>query len=327
MFAINLNDFAGIDASTLSTTETKKAQSKIFEISKKALPEGVKNYTATVRFLPNFKLGSSAPIESVIHKQFSYYLATPNNKNNQDGEFMYYISPYTFGKTCEVYKIKERFEKSNNPVNKQIGEKLGSARKVDYFAPVLIVSDAVNPENNGKIMIYKFGQKVYNTLKAKCNPTEQQIEQGASPLVFWDLKDGRNFLITGTLTTITTPAGTSLTFVDCQSSSFADSSTPVSYELKTAAKKNIFSDAEMMKKFQADLETAPNLEMFAESTISNDNAKLSRILSAITGEKINIGNAVETVAETEKVVAPKTEKVTKTDDDEYSVDDMENMPF
>lgn len=59
-------------------------------------------------------------------------------------------------------------------------------RKLNYFANVLIIKDPKNPANEGKVMIYKFGQKVFEKLMAVMNPPEEFGEDPRDPFGFFD---------------------------------------------------------------------------------------------------------------------------------------------
>lgn len=59
-------------------------------------------------------------------------------------------------------------------------------RKLRYFANVLIIKDPKNPENEGKVKIYAFGQKIFEKLMAVINPPEEFGEEPRDPFSFFD---------------------------------------------------------------------------------------------------------------------------------------------
>ena len=62
-------------------------------------------------------------------------------------------------------------------------------RKLTYIANVYVVKDPANPQNEGKVMLYKFGKKIFDKLTAAMQP-EFEDEEAIDPFDFWG---GANF--------------------------------------------------------------------------------------------------------------------------------------
>ena len=62
-------------------------------------------------------------------------------------------------------------------------------RKLTYVANVYIVKDPANPSNEGKVMLYKFGKKIFDKITAAMQP-ELEDEEAIDPFDFWQ---GANF--------------------------------------------------------------------------------------------------------------------------------------
>lgn len=62
-------------------------------------------------------------------------------------------------------------------------------RKLNYYANVLIISDPANPENEGKVKLFRFGQKIFEKLQAAMKP-EFEDDPKFNPFDFWE---GANF--------------------------------------------------------------------------------------------------------------------------------------
>jgi hypothetical protein len=62
-------------------------------------------------------------------------------------------------------------------------------RKLTYIANVYVVKDPANPQNEGKVMLYKFGKKIFDKLTAAMQP-EFEDEEAIDPFDFWQ---GANF--------------------------------------------------------------------------------------------------------------------------------------
>jgi len=62
-------------------------------------------------------------------------------------------------------------------------------RKLTYMANIYVVKDPANPENEGKVFLYKFGKKIFDKLTAAMQP-EFEDEEAIDPFDFWG---GANF--------------------------------------------------------------------------------------------------------------------------------------
>jgi len=73
--------------------------------------------------------------------------------------------------------------------NKDIARK--QKRRLTYMANVYVVSDPVNPQNEGQVRLYKFGKKIWDKVNDKMNP-EFADETPVNPFDLWE---GANFKI------------------------------------------------------------------------------------------------------------------------------------
>ena len=64
-------------------------------------------------------------------------------------------------------------------------------RKLTYIANIYVVSDPSNPQNEGKVFLYKFGTKIFEKIQQVMKP-EFQDEEAINPFDFWK---GANFRI------------------------------------------------------------------------------------------------------------------------------------
>ena len=62
-------------------------------------------------------------------------------------------------------------------------------RKLTYIANIYVVKDPANPENEGRVMLYKFGKKIFDKLTTAMQP-EFEDEEAIDPFDFWQ---GANF--------------------------------------------------------------------------------------------------------------------------------------
>ena len=62
-------------------------------------------------------------------------------------------------------------------------------RKLTYTANIYVVKDPANPENEGKVFLYKFGKKIFDKIMSAMQP-EFEDEEAINPFDFWE---GANF--------------------------------------------------------------------------------------------------------------------------------------
>lgn len=62
-------------------------------------------------------------------------------------------------------------------------------RRLNYYSNIYVVKDPANPENEGKVFLFKFGKKIFDKLNRAMNP-EFEDEQAINPFDFWE---GANF--------------------------------------------------------------------------------------------------------------------------------------
>ena len=62
-------------------------------------------------------------------------------------------------------------------------------RKLTYMSNIYVVKDPANPENEGKVFLFKYGKKIFDKLTAAMQP-EFEDEEAIDPFDFWQ---GANF--------------------------------------------------------------------------------------------------------------------------------------
>jgi hypothetical protein len=62
-------------------------------------------------------------------------------------------------------------------------------RKLSYISNIYVVKDPTNPQNEGKVFLYKFGKKIFDKITAAMQP-EFEDEEAIDPFDFWQ---GANF--------------------------------------------------------------------------------------------------------------------------------------
>ena len=83
-------------------------------------------------------------------------------------------------------KLWNASQDDNSPERKQARKQ---KRRLHFVSNILVIKDAANPENEGKVFKYKYGKKIFNKLNEKMNP-EFEDEQPMNPFDMWE---GANF--------------------------------------------------------------------------------------------------------------------------------------
>lgn len=144
------------------------------------------NGFAVIRFLPG-KTDDDIPFVKLFNHGF---------KNSQ-GKWFVENCPTTIGEDCPVCNLNGRLVDSFggwNETPKESKEIIRSRkRKLSYYSNVLIISDPKHPENEGKVFIFRYGQKIYDKIIDKIQPVIMEGETPSDPINVFDLNEGCNF--------------------------------------------------------------------------------------------------------------------------------------
>lgn len=92
----------------------------------------------------------------------------------------------SIGQNDPVGELNSRLWNSGNDDDKETARK--QKRRLHYVTNVYIVSDPSNPQNEGKVMIYKFGKKIFDKVMDLMQP-QFPDEKPVNPFDFWDGAD------------------------------------------------------------------------------------------------------------------------------------------
>ncbi len=134
------------------------------------------NGYAVIRFLPPVD-GEDVPWARVFNHGF------------QGPTGLWYIenSLTTLGKKDPVSEYNSQLWNSGIEANKEVARK--QKRRLTYISNIYIVSDSKNPQNEGKVFLYKFGKKIFDKINDVMNP-EFEDESPVNPFDLWE---GVNF--------------------------------------------------------------------------------------------------------------------------------------
>lgn len=93
----------------------------------------------------------------------------------------------TLGQNDPLSEYNSKLWNSGIEANKEIARK--QKRKMTYISNIYVVSDPSNPDNEGKVFLFKYGKKIFDKLKEAMNP-QFADEEAINPFDFWT---GANF--------------------------------------------------------------------------------------------------------------------------------------
>ena len=134
------------------------------------------NGYAVIRFLPA-PAGEELPWVRLWNHAFQ----------GPTGQWYIENSLTTINQTCPISEMNSQLWNSGVESDKEIARK--QKRKLQYYANIYVVEDAANPENNGKVMLYKFGKKIFDKLMEAMQP-EFPDDPQINPFDMWE---GANF--------------------------------------------------------------------------------------------------------------------------------------
>ena len=132
------------------------------------------NGYAVIRFLPAPE-GEDIPWVKV----FSHAFQGPGG---------WYIenSLTTLGKSDPVGDLNRELWNSGSDKDKEIARK--QKRKLSYYSNIYVVKDPVNPQNEGKVFLFKYGKKIFDKIMDAMQP-EFEDESPVNPFDLWQGAD------------------------------------------------------------------------------------------------------------------------------------------
>jgi len=93
----------------------------------------------------------------------------------------------TLGQKDPVSEYNTELWNNGTDAGKETARK--QKRKLTYISNIYVVKDPANPENEGKVFLFKYGKKIFDKLTAAMQP-EFEDEEAIDPFDFWQ---GANF--------------------------------------------------------------------------------------------------------------------------------------
>jgi len=177
------NSFSALKKSSNSSFE--KLNSKLQQMNTQGTKSGDDRYWkpdvdkagngyAVIRFLPS-PAGEDMPFVRLWDHGFQ-------------GPGGWYIekSLTTLGQDDPVSEFNTKLWNSGIEEDKETARK--QKRRLSYTANIFVVKDPSNPDNEGKVFLYKFGKKIFDKLNDSMNP-EYEDEAAINPFDFWEGAD------------------------------------------------------------------------------------------------------------------------------------------
>ena len=133
------------------------------------------NGYAVLRFLPAVE-GEDLPWAKVWNHAFQ----------GPTGQWYIENSLTTLGQNDPVSEMNSAYWNSGVESDKEIARK--QKRKLQYFANILVIKDSANPQNEGKVMLYRFGKKIFDKCMEAMQPAFED-ENPVNPFDFWEGAD------------------------------------------------------------------------------------------------------------------------------------------
>ena len=134
------------------------------------------NGYAVIRFLPAVE-GEDMPWAKVWNHAFQ----------GPSGQWYIENSLTTIGQNDPVSEMNSAYWNSGVESDKEIARK--QKRKLQYYSNIYVVSDASNPQNEGKVFLYRYGKKIFDKVMEAMQPPFPDTDP-INPFDFWE---GANF--------------------------------------------------------------------------------------------------------------------------------------
>ena len=205
------------------------------------------NGYAVIRFLPAPE-GEDMPWAKVWNHAFQ----------GPTGQWYIENSLTTVGQNDPVSEYNSKLWNSGVESDKEIARK--QKRKLQYYSNIYVVKDSANPENEGKVFLYRYGKKIFDKIMESMQPAFED-ETPVNPFDFWK---GADFKLK-----ITRVAG----FWNYDKSEFAESSTLGDFSDKEL--EAIWKEEHSLAAFTADdqFKSYEELKQRLESTLKGNYSK------------------------------------------------------
>jgi hypothetical protein len=213
----------------------------------------------------------------------------------------------TISQNDPVSELNTKFWNSGVESDKEIARK--QKRKLQYYSNIYVVKDSANPENEGKVFLYRYGKKIFDKVMETMQPAFED-ETPVNPFDFWE---GANFKL-------------KLRKVDGYwNYDKSEFETPSALAEDDAELEAIWEKQYSLSEF-----TAPtNFKSYDElqtrlNTVLSGTTKVGNVTDMQTGSAFDDSPSTTTVVDTKEEPAP-TVSVSNTEDDDDTMSYFEKL--
>ena len=213
----------------------------------------------------------------------------------------------TISQNDPVSELNTKFWNSGVESDKEIARK--QKRKLQYYSNIYVVKDSANPENEGKVFLYRYGKKIFDKVMETMQPAFED-ESPVNPFDFWE---GANFKL-------------KLRKVDGYwNYDKSEFETPSALAEDDAELEAIWGKQYSLSEF-----TAPtNFKSYDElqtrlNTVLSGTTKVGNVTDMQTGSAFDDSPSTTTVVDTKEEPAP-TVSVSNTEDDDDTMSYFEKL--
>lgn len=287
----NYNAFFSPDT---KVPEKEKSNSSLNEFKPSA--DSGKNgiYQAVVRFVPWYK----DPQSGSIKEKWISYLVDPVTEKGK-----YVDCPSSVGKPSILQDMYWKLKKSDNVLDQEKAKIF--SRKHSFASIIQVIKDDNNPENEGKLLVWRYGVKIYDKIMAELKP---MIGEKHDP---FDVFNGKAFAVV-----VTKVSG----YNNYDQTKFIDKRIPLMVPFGEGGKfRPITQNDDMAKVFEWVKEASPDLDKYNFKEWDQETYDyVNHVIQAVTGQSVNTQGYSKVQ---EKVEAQKEEPaITSTD---IKVDDIQ----
>lgn len=255
----NYNAFFNPD---VEVNEPKKTQTSEYNPS---AAKGTNNvYQSIIRFIPWWQ----NPKHGSIQEKWVSYLVDPVTNRGR-----YVDCPSSVGKPSQLQDIYWKLKKSESVQEQKLADTF--SRRHSYASLIQVIKDSHAPELEGKILVYRYGVKIWEKINAELNPVSDVVDKHDP----FDILNGKAFALT-----ITKQSG----FNNYDQSRFIDKRIPLCFTKEVDGKTvltPIKPDTDKKEVFEWVKEHSPDLGKYAYQEWDNETHDyVNHVIMAVTGQ-------------------------------------------
>ncbi len=143
-----------------------------------------------------------------------------------NGQWFIENCPTTLGEKCPVCEDNSRLWQGTK-ADKDVASDHG--RRLSVIVNVLIVKDPNHPENDGKVMLWRYGKKLHEKIMDKINPKKGSVDE---PVMVFDPENGADFKLKVKQTSFVGRGGKQIKSLNYDTSEFAPQSALTKEQMK-----------------------------------------------------------------------------------------------